>query len=185
MARFDIDYTTEYEEFEGSRRPIDSTYETVEKTRRDGDLVKIAMIALAAIIIVFVLVGALALVKLEDIRKSTSLIPPCTESVSPAIASLPPQEAGTSLMMNLFIADGSVTDAISERCSGKTDSLSWTSTEGRMWRVRIGAPTEASARQLWKHVEESISTWPELQPLDGGDWETSRGPVTLCRHRAG
>lgn len=57
----EAEHTKTYEEWEGAYRPIDRTFETVEKTKRDGDLVQVTLVAVASIIIVFIVAAAVVL----------------------------------------------------------------------------------------------------------------------------
>ena len=179
MARTTITLTETFREFDGAFRPIDQTFETVERTKRDGTLMIVVIGALAAIIIVFVVMAFIAAIVLKS-PKNTSMAPPCTKSVSPALASLLPEEAGTYRTLNVTISDGVTTETLAP-CSAKTGSWLSTSTEGRMLRVSIGAPTEESAKQLWRLVAASTSTWPARRAPENGGSATSKGPVTLCR----
>lgn len=196
MAKFDIEFTKTYEEYDAAYRPIDRTAECVEKTRRDGDLVKIAVLALAAIIVVFLLVGALAIVKLEDLRRplpSNAAVPSrvisapfltCSASTSAVTPSDPSADDGTSPTDDPTISDGSLAATTSESCSEKTDSSSSTLTEEKTPPAPSGESAASFASTSPRRAAGSMSISKAKPQRASSRLATSKPPVMWCRRPA-
>lgn len=85
QGTFEVSDVTDYREWEGSHRPVDSTRETVAKINRDGDMVKNIVMGLAVVLCLFfvaaALLGAIAIAVLSS-PKPTSMSPPQREETT-------------------------------------------------------------------------------------------------------